>query len=203
MTDINMHPKNNDLSAYWCNYVAPETDERFFWAWQKIQDVIDEGDVEDVCLLLTSLATLAPDEYAKAYLAAGPLEDYLNKLYAKGDSVSASYIKGFKIINELFQYVWSPEAIEFINKQQITVATFNDAVLDAQNRYSKLRFTILFWCTFIYPTSEIIVKNNYNGLYAESLIPFKQNIKQEILTNTAPDNKALNDFETRNNLRST
>jgi hypothetical protein len=114
--DIKTHEPNLKLiSTYWCNYVATASessqDQRFFWAWAKVDELVHE--ISDSALnTLVQLAQSAPDEEAEAYFAAGPLEDYINLIVSKQDKVAAKQLNDNPELQKLLSLVWG-EITEF------------------------------------------------------------------------------------------
>ncbi len=76
MTDDELVP------TYWRHYELSNSDDRadrlaadgLFWAWEKVDQAAKDGGPEIVSLLV-ALADAAPDDAARAYLGAGPVED--------------------------------------------------------------------------------------------------------------------------------
>ena len=94
------------LSAYWCNHVAADYEERFFWAWEKVSVEITNRISNQARLILIALAKSAPNEHGEAYLAAGPLEDYINLIVKKRLAGEAAFIVNNSDLYKLLVYVW-------------------------------------------------------------------------------------------------
>ena len=78
------------IEAYWTYWRyrwsgVPEernSSDGYFWAWEAVEEVIDNADPRTVSLIV-ALANAAPNDLALAYLGAGPLESLLNEHAAK------------------------------------------------------------------------------------------------------------------------
>jgi hypothetical protein len=70
------------VSAYWRHYGLSNSDERTdrlaaddqFWAWEQVDRAARAGE-PGIVDLLVSLSEAAPDDAAREYLGAGPVED--------------------------------------------------------------------------------------------------------------------------------
>jgi hypothetical protein len=102
------------VCGYWCNYavrVSDPQDEHYFWAWQEVDEAVHEISTETFDLLC-ALAYAAPDAQAEAYLAAGPLEDYINTIVDRKDQEEARKVVTTPELNRLLADVWG-EISEF------------------------------------------------------------------------------------------
>jgi hypothetical protein len=80
MTDDELVP------AYWRHYELFNSDDRagplaadgLFWAWEQVDQAAKDGR-PGIVNLLVALSKAAPDDAARAYLGAGPVEDLVRR----------------------------------------------------------------------------------------------------------------------------
>jgi hypothetical protein len=69
------------VTTFWRHYALSKSDARsdrlaadeLFWAWEQVDQAAKEGGT-GIVTLLVALSAAAPDEAARAYLGAGPVE---------------------------------------------------------------------------------------------------------------------------------
>ena len=103
--------KTNDIdlrliSAYWCNHVAADYEDRFVWSWDKVEFEEIEHVGERARSILVALAKSAPNERGDAYFAAGPLENYINLIVQEKDANEAAFIIGNIHLKKLLPLAW-------------------------------------------------------------------------------------------------
>jgi hypothetical protein len=77
-------PENELVPTYWRHYELSNSDNRadrlaaaeLFWAWEEVDQAAKDGG-PGIVDLLVALADTAPDDAARAYLGAGPVEDLI------------------------------------------------------------------------------------------------------------------------------
>jgi hypothetical protein len=184
------------LSNYWCKSVAPDYEDRFFWAYEKVDVDSVEAIGETARAMLQALALSAPDEYTAGLLAAGPLENYINLIVKNRAADEAAYIVDNRLLNHYLPLVWGKvdELMPLARKGQVKSTT---PVIVTALKMLDLREVMGFWCK-VCVTSRV---HDYDGYYSNVLNKLhnkntRENAMQDLLLST-PD-KGLEEYLTEN-----
>src|SRR4029079_5791148 len=93
------------ISAYWCNSICPQYEDRFRWASIEVDEIVKRIG-PDARRILAALAETVPDKHNAAFFAAGPLENYINLIIEEANANEASYIRKDPRLRSLLKYVW-------------------------------------------------------------------------------------------------
>lgn len=133
------------ITSYWCNDVSPEWEDRFSWAFEKV-DIDGVNKIGDAArTLLQTLALSYIDERTGSSIAAGPLENYINLIIKKQDANEAAYIVTHPILSRLLPYVWG-EVDKLMPLAQRGKATSPIPEIDTGIQTLNLREVTCFWC---------------------------------------------------------
>jgi hypothetical protein len=72
----------NSLADSYLRHHATKSDDDF-WAWQRVDEIVRGGDLDRAWEITLLLLTKAPDNVL-GYIAAGPLEDFIDGYAAQG-----------------------------------------------------------------------------------------------------------------------
>jgi len=67
----------NTLAECYFRYRAAKSDDDF-WAWQRVHEAVCSGDLDSAWEVALLLLRKAPDDDALGFVAAGPLEDFID-----------------------------------------------------------------------------------------------------------------------------
>lgn len=178
------------IVAYWCNHVAPDYEDRFFWAYEQVDDIVHEVG-EPARALLVALAQTAPDDHNAAYLAAGPLEDYINVVVAHKLADEAACILHQKHLKPLLPYVWGNiEKLEPLAAKSSARTTFNEPDLTKYTRVIDAKTLMGFWCHTCVSSIVEDYKDYYQQVLAKLFDTKTRPDAMHDLLLSAPDEKA-------------
>ncbi len=192
------HPKEVDLkfiSAYWCNRVTPEYEDRFLWSWEQADEAVDE--INDYSrTILVALAKTAPDEYTQAYFAAGPLEDYINLIVREKQANEAAFIEGNPYLKNLLPFVWGDaEKLGPLSKYKSATVQFQEPCPEKNLKVVEVKELMGFWCR----TCVSSIVTDYDVYYERVLKKLLNKKTREAATQdlliSAPDERAAEYLE--------
>ena len=173
--------------AYWCHNHVGELIDRFYWVFDAVYDTVHDLS-DDTHALVTLLAQSAPSEWCEAFVAAGPLEDYVNEVVAKNRADLAASIVNSPALKPLLPGVWGQvKALEPLAAKYKGDSLLPDAHID-------LPFTLKDIAGFWSDTCVPYFVNDYQAYFDKVLSDLKnttdRTAMESALSDTAPDEDA-------------
>jgi ribonuclease D len=177
------------MSAYWCNSVVGDYENRFFWSRELVDDHMQSVSKE-ARLILETLAHSAPSEYAASYFAAGPLEDYVNLIARQKDEDEASYILSNESLNNLLQFVWGDVGQLRSLAKKTRLVSSHSSTLESTLTTLTSKEVAGFWCK-ICASPEVTEYDKHYQKAINALLnkQSREQTMQDLLI-SAPDKKA-------------
>lgn len=140
------------LTAYWCNEVTRNKEDKFRWAYDAISEI--ETNIGDATReYLIAFAMSAPAKQNEAYFAAGPLENYINAIVAAKDKDEAYFVTHDPYLKKLLPNVWGDiEKLESLAKQTTRYTKHFEPVIDFGLQALSPKELTGFWCHVCSPT---------------------------------------------------
>lgn len=179
------------LSAYWSNYVSPEHEDRFRWAWEEVEEAMYE--IHNTARkLLVALTKSAPDDRASAYFAAGPLETYINMVVQENNISEAVFIATNNDLRPLLPQVWGErEKLEAMTKEVPTGVKYESLDVAIDLKTLSLKDLMGFWCRVCGSASSNEYEAQYNAVLQKLLSEKEREGTISDITVSAPDDKLL------------
>lgn len=176
------------ITAYWCNGATGNREQRFFWAYEKVDEIVHEVGPQARSLLLL-LSRSAPGEYATSLFAAGPLEDYVNVVLDNKLADEAAFIVNDDILNQMLSEVWSD--IDSLRSLAAHSSSRSSAApIDLGLRFLDPKEAAGFWCQTCTSSAVDEYKEAYDRVIAKLLdSKTREKVTQDLLL-TAPDKQA-------------
>ncbi len=179
------------VTAYWCNRVSPDYEDRFEWSSEEIDE-----DVEDIGararMVLVALAKSAPDDYNAAYFAAGPLENYINLVVEKADANEAAFIVNNPHLKKLLKFVWGDiKKLKPLARQKDADIVFQDPSIGSELRTLDLNDVVGFWCHMCVPSMVENYDRQYERVIEKLLNKQTRERTMHDLLISAPDDRAI------------
>jgi len=179
------------ISAYWCHYNSGELEDRYDWVLDALSEQI-QALSDDAYFLIVSLAKSAPSERCESFVAAGPLEDYVNEIVTKRRAGLAKRIIETRGLRELLPQAWGQSSkLEDLASGAADNAT-PPAQPDSPLKMFDIKEIMGFWSSACVPSFVEDYQGDFNAVIDKlsSSSPDKREAMEDELKASAPDDKA-------------